>query len=376
MSGPQEIILHIGPPKTATTTIQRALARAQPLLRAQRAYAEVVQDGVFGNLYQQESTARERAARSRSIETFAASILNSEAERVIVSFEVMSWLNADSIRRVVHAFGADRVRVVIGVRSLADHIPSNWQEGLKRWETLGYRDWCRALLVDLKAPNGEWTPGTTIQGVDKSINGPRDPLTRPRTFWRSQDISALVARWGAALPPGRIVAFVVDAREPKETLLRAGEALGVGDLLVSVQARSENRSFGARSTESLVHFNRKFRYVRLPARLRQFFQQVVLEYLTLHVDNSDRITLPSEYAAEVAQIQNHFIDSLLASNVSIYGDVESLRPREATSDGMARASGADRYSLLTIGVLVVTLRLAVRKLITRVGLFSAPRHGA
>ena len=142
-------LLHIGPHKTGTTSVQSAfhLARRElaaygvhyagpdrhPVIAVQAAIEARVGGGRRGGSLD----------RWRSL---VAEIARHPAERVVLSSEWFSDADTASIRRVVGDLDPARVHVVLTVRSLARLLPSQWQQHVAAGLTLAYEPWLDAVF--------------------------------------------------------------------------------------------------------------------------------------------------------------------------------------------------------------------------------------
>jgi len=359
MLGPREVVLHIGPPKTASTTIQRALHATSPTLRTSGTRTSVAEHEVFQRLYKSDPKGRQTSSAVKELRRVADSLLAPGAERLIVSSEIMAWLDSDSIELVLDAFGRDRVRVVIGIRSVSRMIPSSWQEQLKYQLKVDFADWLQALFG---------APSALESKVDHRPNedvkfGPMSRIAQSRAerFWHANDQGALARRWSAALSSERVTGFVVDASHPRSTLEDAGAALGLGDQLTLAAIERENVSLGARSCETLLQLNRSTDRRLVPMRIRQILSEVMVEYLLKHGDNSDRLTLPQAYETQVSARQEQIVASLRSEHIVVHGDLGTLVKNDPEGFGALLTDSVKSLSIVRSKVLAETVRVLARK---------------
>jgi hypothetical protein len=182
------VLVHIGPYKTGTTAIQSSLHEHREQLVAQ---------GVTypGRYHRQMRPSWGLLGRSRVGEADVpegewddlVDEVRSAPGRVVISSEDFASARPRHIRKLVDDLGADRVHVLIVARRLDKLLPSAWQERVKSVnETRTYDAWLREVLAEERAG------------------------AAARMFWHNHGLQTLIERWGAALPPGRVLVLVND----------------------------------------------------------------------------------------------------------------------------------------------------------------------
>jgi hypothetical protein len=127
----KRLVLHVGPPKTASSYLQYRLFSARADLAAQS--FEYPQFGLFGKMH------------SRIVEHLLG---NAEAaggmtdgelsdrlatfSNVVLSCEAFSYLNPEQLRRLRSVLKGFSIEVVFYYRSLVHLLPSHWQEYVKQ----------------------------------------------------------------------------------------------------------------------------------------------------------------------------------------------------------------------------------------------------
>jgi hypothetical protein len=204
-----DVFLHIGLPKTGTTSIQAAmdasvdsLARAGILVPAggHRGQRVAVYD-LFGN--------RTEGGDSRGTPgAFAAlmtEVRSSDLDRVLISEEDLGVARPRHVRRVVRSLEGRPVHVVIGVRDLARTLASAWQQAVVMGSTIQWHEFVDAV---------------------------RDPddrsLRAGLRFAMSHDVLRVLDVWGTAVPPDRIHVVTVPPAGSPPTLLLERFALATG----------------------------------------------------------------------------------------------------------------------------------------------------
>jgi cell division protein ZapA (FtsZ GTPase activity inhibitor) len=350
--GPREIILHIGPPKAASTSIQQAA-------RANR--AELIREGVLPivdlrgavpDLLAVDPLDPSGAIESGAWSRLCREVATAGVPRVLISDEKFAWLDDASVHRVVEEFGRERLRVVIGTRSLERLIPSYWQELLKVGYARSLSEWC----ADLFSPTVE-----------------AHALTHhPTRFWRSEDVGAIAGRWAAALEPSRVHCFVIDETSTRETMRHAAEALNVTvEHLIAGDERS-NRSLSAEEAVSLLALNRISARARLPRKLRRAVAHRASEsFRHAHERPRHSITLPAAWSERVHERQSAVLAALATTTVTVHGDLKRIgKPAvsehaPAVTDGgsgVTRSLALRWFGMLTASILASLVRRVRRRI--------------
>lgn len=196
-------LLHIGPPKTGTTSLQAAFwaARDDALAQGVR-YAGSSRHSsravlaVTGRM----SFAEDRATPDIAHwERLLAEIRGAHEPRVVLSSEGFSYASEAARDRVIADLDPGRVHVVVTLRPLPRLLASEWQEHTQS---------------GLRVPFDDW--------LDQLFNRPETRIAR--AFWWRQRHDRLVERWGSAVGMDRVTAVVADDRDP-DRLFRVFEAL-------------------------------------------------------------------------------------------------------------------------------------------------------
>ncbi|MFI6560762.1 hypothetical protein [Streptomyces sp. NPDC050534] len=297
-------LLHIGPHKTGTTSIQGALFAAQDRLPAhgvefpghtrhpmEAALAAVARPGMMGDAVPTE----------RHWTTLVRQVREAGDRTAVVSSEFFADAEDDeTIARIVGQLGGDRVHVLVTLRPLAKILPSQWQQYVQNGLRMGYGDWLEHMLR--KAPYEQPNP----------------------SFWRRHRHDGLVARWARAVGTERITVVVVDDRD-RGGLMRTFEALlGLPANLLQPVPDTANRSLTLAETEMLRNLNREFRGNGLPDEL---YSRLVRNGAVMHMKNSCspapqdvKISTPRWAAEAAAGIAAEMIDAITRTGVRVVGD--------------------------------------------------------
>ena len=304
-----ELVLHVGVHKTGTTALQAALADA----RADLAELGVTYPG--SGTYQHAAVLAGAGRvygwkRDDEVPTHMWDALVEQAQgRSIISSEFFDDLEPDVARRMIDQLGgAQRVRVVVTLRSIGAILPSAWQQRIKA----GYTGRYSAFLKQVFA---------------------KDLTTRAENFWYRHDQVAQVQRWADIVGADRTYAVVIPDGD-RTAIFRAFEGLLSlpEGLLSSRPITTQNRSMTAPEAEFIRQVNK-----RVADDLSwDDYQRVVRRTLVLSMveqrtppAEEPRIVTPG-WAADAAEERGReFAQGLADSGVHVIGDPADLaaRPR-------------------------------------------------
>ncbi|OQR64206.1 hypothetical protein B6E66_10115 [Streptomyces maremycinicus] len=256
-------LLHIGPHKTGTTSIQGALFAAKEKLPAygvayparsrhpmQAVLAACSRPGMIG-----DTTPTERHWTRLVDQVRAAG-----RHTAVVSSEFFADAPDDATaERIVGQLGGEPVHVLVTLRPLVRILPSQWQQYVQNGLRMGYEDWLEHMLR--KAPYEKPTP----------------------SFWRRHRHDRLVERWVRVVGSDRVTVVVVDDRD-RGGLMRTFEGLlGLPANLLQPVPDTANRSLTLAETEMLRTLNKEFRGNGLPDEL---YSRLVRNGAVMHMKNT------------------------------------------------------------------------------------------
>ncbi|MFF3345225.1 hypothetical protein [Streptomyces sp. NPDC002779] len=297
-------LLHIGPHKTGTTSIQGALFGAKEAMAAHgvdfpatsrhpmsAALAVCGRPGMMGDAEPGE----------RHWETLVEQVAATGRRTSVISSEFFADAPDDeTIERIVRELGGERVHVLVTLRPLARIMPSQWQQYVQNGLRMGYEDWLRHML---KKP----------------------PYEKPNpSFWRRHRHDRLVERWVRVTGADRVTVVVVDDRD-RGGLMRTFEALlGLPENLLHEVPDTANRSLTLAETEMLRNLNVEFRGNELP---EEFYSQLIRYGAVLHMKNACapgpddvKIRTPQWAAEAAAGIGAEMALRIGATGVRVLGD--------------------------------------------------------
>jgi hypothetical protein len=352
-------LLHVGPHKTGTTTLQGALHsnRAQ-LAGAGVHYAGRDQHSMAAALAAASLNARtgRPPGRMQPWNDLLADVRASTAPRVVLSSEFFANAGQEAAQRTVADLEPACVHVVVTLRPLARIVPSQWQQYVQNRLTASYEDWLDAMFN--RPPYEEPTP----------------------TFWRRHRHDALVHRWAQAAGTDNVTVVVVDDSDHRGLLHSFEDLLGVErGILQPPQARA-NRSLTLAETRVLRAYNGLYQDVDLPDSLYERAMRFgAARYLVgTRPDGADRrISTPAWAQERLSAVAAEIVDGIAASGVRVIGDLDLLRsgvdPAAVDVDSDSAPISPELAARTAIGVTLAMHADALRDGSARVG-ESSTRH--
>lgn len=231
-------LLHIGPHKTGTTTIQAAFHQNRASLAAQGVH-------YAGNRAHSMSAAMS-AASGKGVPSskpdagvtrwnqLVDEVRTSDARAVVLSSEFYCEANDTRIVGILEDLDADRTHVVITLRPLVRILGSQWQQYMQNRMVISYETWLDAML-----------------------NKPDDGTVTP-SFWKRHRHDRLVQRWADAVGVDNLTVIVVDESDRRMLVRTFEQLLGLTDGTLEPRDPGANRSLTYAEVELLRAFNRSF----------------------------------------------------------------------------------------------------------------------
>ncbi|MDC0766265.1 hypothetical protein [Streptomyces sp. HD] len=305
-------LLHIGPHKTGTTSIQSALFEAKDEMARhgvewpastrhpmEAVLAACACTGMMGDVEPTE----------RHWERLLERVRATGRRTSVISSEFFADAPDDeTIGRIVGQLGGDRVHVLVTLRPLARVMPSQWQQYVQNGLRMGYEDWLEHMLR-------------------------KPPYDRPNpSFWRRHRHDRLVERWTGVVGAERVTVVVVDDRD-RAGLMRTFETLlGLPAGLLRPVPDAANRSLTLAETEMLRNLNKEFRANELPAEL---YSQLVRNGAVMHMKNTCtpgpgevKIGTPQWAVEAAAEIAAEMAERIGGTGVRVLGDMRLLSEKQ------------------------------------------------
>lgn len=343
------VVLHVGTPKSGTTSLQRTLARHRTVLGERDVLypgdrpshfleALSLRDAGFGG----QRVAEAEGAWDRMVAEVAA------ADRhTIVSHEMLGGAGRRAVRRAVDSLAPRPVRVVLTCRDLARQLPAVWQEGVKNGDDRPFTQFLEQTLADWDGPD-----------------------TR-RGAWAGQNLLGVTGRWAEVVGAERVTLVTVPPQGPPDELWqRFVAATGLPDLDWSLPDQPRNRSMGAAEAELLRRLGS-----RLPDDLpweerHRVVRRALGQRRLAGTSAYGPLAVPEHLRASVDAIAAEVREGLVAAGYCVVGDLEDLTPRHP--DGRA-PDQLDDAALLDVALDLVVPLVLERERSTRPA--AGPRPG-
>jgi hypothetical protein len=300
------VTLHVGTPKSGTTSLQNILARNRDLLR-KHGY---LYPGTNPSHFIEALGLRDSGFRGHKFEAAEGAWDRAVAEieahdgPALLSHEILGGSTRKVIRRAIESFRGRRVRVVITCRDLGRQLPAVWQEGVKNGDTVAYGEFLTEALDG-------WRGAKTATGL-----------------WRGQNLAGMGERWGARVGPENVHFVTVPPAGASTNVLwqRFCVAAGVPDVEYATPAKARNPSLGTVETELLRRIVARLpEDVPWPTYSRQVKRRLAKRRL-VHKKAGGTLTVPIGYRPAAETVAAEMIQALEAGGFSVVGDVDDLRP--------------------------------------------------
>lgn len=300
------VYLHIGLPKTGTTSLQgimwhnRDLAASQGVL-----YPGVGQDAHYGavvDLHPGRYTEWREPGMAGAWDCLIEQV-RAWPRNTLISSELLAPASPEETQLALSSLDFAEVHIVCTVRDLARQIPSVWQENVKTRKSASLTE----FLADLRS--GE-------------LN------LMSRLFWDFQDAPRVLRTWGRNLPPENVHVVTVPRRgAPAGTLWeRFASVIGLDPSLLSMDVPRHNFSLGGVEAELLRRINlavgEDLDWPTYAATVKDYFATQVLTGLS----DPAQIPLPEEDYGWVGGAAQRIVDELGSAGYHVVGDLDELLP--------------------------------------------------
>lgn len=297
-------LLHIGPHKTGTTTMQAAFHQSRDALAEQ---------GVHYAGKRAHSMAAAMASLNKALPTVSeaptarwdelvAEVHASTADQVVVSSEFYSDAAPERVKAIIDDLGRDQVHVIVTLRSLTRILPSQWQQYMQNRFVISYQDWLEEMLL-----NTEHTKVTP-------------------TFWNRHRHDRLVKLWADEVGTDRLTVIVVDEQDKSMLASSFEQLLSVRPGTLR-SAETANRSLTFTEVELLREFNRRWHEHGWTdadyTRLVRFGAARHLQQRTPGPDEQ-RLLTPQWAVERALEVQREMGAAIKDLGVRVIGDLDSL----------------------------------------------------
>jgi hypothetical protein len=303
----RRVYLHIGLPKTGTTSVQEILWRNRTALAA------------AGLLYPaSEPPTHHRAAvdllpqrypgwtdtATEGVWHWLVEQAAAAPADVVISSELMALARPREVAAALSALTFAEVHLVCTARDLARQIPSVWQEDVKNRRT---------------------TPFTEF--VEQVRAGRKDELAA--LFWSYQDLPGVLRTWARDLPPERVHVVTVPPKGASSDLLweRFASVFGLVAARFGERAPQHNTSLDLVQTELLRRLNLVVgelipwsEYVRI---VKGQFAEGILP----PVRSGHQIALTTDDQRWATEVARQTVEEIGTAGYHVVGDLADLIPR-------------------------------------------------
>lgn len=300
-------LVHIGPPKTGTTTLQGAFHGARATISAQGVhYAGPTRQpmGAVLAVMGDPAPGTGSVPSIRKWKRLVGEIGRAGDKRVLLSSERLSHARPDAIETVMDDLGRDRVHVVVTLRPLARIIPSQWQQSVQTGMRTSFDDF-----------------------LDLIFNGPDSQ--RAKAFWYRHRSDQLIDRWVKIVGPANFTVIALDERDHGMVLRVFERLLGLREGTLVADGDRTNRSMTLAEVELVRAFNQQFFADQLS---RPLHTKIMRFGASAHIKSREpgpdegRIEMPQWAFDRATEVAGEMVAAISASGVRVVGDLERLRP--------------------------------------------------
>lgn len=310
-----DVFLHVGLPKTGTTTIQSALDASAATLAADGVLvaggSHAAQRLAVYDLLGQRVAGEERGLVAGSLTRLLDEVAGHRGRSVVVSEEELSLARPRHVRGLLDRLEGHRVFVLIGVRDMARTLVSAWQQSVVNCSTTPWHDFIASVRGDEHAPPSEGA-----------------------AFWLRHDLLRVVDSWSTAVPVERIRLVTVPPPGERPSVL-IDRFAAAADLparpWASAPAAPRNVSLGAAELEAVRRLN-----AAVDGRLNTSQHRFVIEAgirARLAGAGGRSLVLPAEHHAWARDYAEALAEEVRRRGLTVFGSLADLVPAATASDG-------------------------------------------
>ena len=315
------VMLHVGVPKTGTSSVQDRLFRNPEALAAQQiTYPAHRHDAHFlAALDLMQLTWGGLEAEAVGAWDRLVGEVRAAEGTAIISHEILGNASRHHVARALEDLGAGsgtEVHVIVSARDLVRQVPAEWQENLKHRRRVTYAD----FLHDLRDPTR--------------------PTTVAQWFWAVQGVPDVLDRWGGTLPRDHVhVVTVPQPGGPRELLWqRFATVLGIDPASLPEAGDRANVSLGVPEAALVLRLNEQLNDVLPNERYREQVREHLVHQTLARGSRSPRLLLPPEDAAWAADLGRQWAATIAERGYDVVGDLADLDPGGPPT---ATGAGAD-----------------------------------
>jgi hypothetical protein len=296
-------------PKSGTSFLQALLAENREALRAAgHVYPFVRREGMFHAavelLGQHERWGLSHELVDGTWDQVLTRVRESRGAG-IVSHETLSGALPAQVERVARDAADLDLHVVVTARDLPRQAAAHWQEEVKNGRPWSFAEFEQALFE------------------------PGESAAEEYGFWRQQDLPAVLARWGAVVPPSHVHLVVVPppGGDRAELWRRFAVAVGLDPAVLDPTAPADrtNESLGApqvaRLREVVTALDGRLGQPHYAHVVKRFFAQNLLSRI-----ESPRPVTPPDLRVELEATAGGWIEEIRTRGYRTHGPLEDLLP--------------------------------------------------
>jgi hypothetical protein len=226
-----QVFIHLGLPKTATTYLQTILWGSRDRLRAEGLLlpGRERRDHLWASrVVREDPNLAEAPAAQRTAWDRLLAEVRSWPGRALISHEFFGAASAEQAARMIEQLGPAEVHLVATAREPLGLFTASWQESLKNRRTTPMADYARRVS---DSPNAIWN-------------------------WRTLDLRLVLERWASTVPPERVHVLPLGSGAPRDAIWHEfGGLLGLSTSSYDLSQSSPNESMGVVEAETLRRVN-------------------------------------------------------------------------------------------------------------------------
>jgi hypothetical protein len=300
-------LVHIGPSKTGTTSLQGAMWAARAEMRRQgvRYLGQSRHSGLAARAIAGMPSPYADSGKPPAIRNWVAilrELRRASEPRAVFSSEYLAHSPRSAVEQVVRDMDPARIHVVVTLRPLPRMLGSRWQQGVQAGNRLGFEAWLEQVL-------------------GRAGELPDLPM------WVAHRHDQLVSRWAEIAGTDRVTVVVVDEQD-HAWILRVFEALvGLQAGTLSLQQDTENRSLTYGEAEAIRALNVELGNLAVGRRAsRLLVHDGAAKYMKHRTPapGEARIVPPAWAVDRAAEVAERAVIGIRASGVRIIGDIDTL----------------------------------------------------
>ena len=300
------VFVHVGPPKTGTTYLQRRLYLNRASLGR---HGIGYPTGIAEDMFKPALELVDRpwgGMRSEASGEWAGLVRRVSRSRgtAVISHEVLAGATADQAGRALGDLAKAEVHVVYTARDIARQVSAEWQERLKHRRRVTFAKFVRRVQR-------------------------HEPTHGGGAFWQVQDLPAIHRRWASRMDPARVHLITVPPQGAAPGVLwqRFCATLGIDPTWAPRDTERINPSIGTAESTLLRGLNRRLEEAGLDsADYRALVRHVVVHETLANRPRAKPIVLPPEAADWADEVADRWIAWAEDSGVDVVGDLGDLRP--------------------------------------------------